>query len=179
MSSIQIMKLFHVKCQYHWYLWKENKKKNNCKNDNHTNRIQWKKNLSKFEHYICMKIIQIYNKNQENHLVFLYFIENETWIFSFLFEKTIWLWELLWTNKCDCDNFSLQSSAHILLKCEKYDFFEFNWHEKLDIYLSLSDLLCTKKEVELIIDFFSKTEIVRWSWFFFKKNCYLYHTTII
>lgn len=67
------------------------------------------------------------------------------------------------SNKCDCDDLSVQSPAHILLDCEYYDDFRENWRQKIDV--TMSDLLCTKRGVHLILDFLSKTEIVRWSWF--------------
>jgi hypothetical protein len=69
------------------------------------------------------------------------------------------------SDKCDCNNISVQSSAHLLLSYSKYQSYHAFWQRKLKVSsLSLTDLFCSFEEVKLIFDFLSKTEIAWQNW---------------
>ena len=66
------------------------------------------------------------------------------------------------SNKCDCNNTSIQSSAHLLLSCSKYAAQYNQIKDKLRASnLSLKLLLTTRDEIQAVFDFLKNSEIVR------------------
>ena len=66
------------------------------------------------------------------------------------------------SDKCDCNNSSSQSSAHLLLSCNKYATERKIMRDKLQIgNLSLKILLNTKLEIQTVFEFLDKTKIAR------------------
>ena len=66
------------------------------------------------------------------------------------------------SDKCDCNNTSIQSSAHLLLSCSKYAAQYSKIKDKLrTVNLSLKLLLTTKDEIQAVFDFLKDSEIVR------------------
>ena len=66
------------------------------------------------------------------------------------------------SNKYDCNNTSIQSSAHLLLFCSKYAAQYSKIKNKLiasNLFLKL--LLTTRNEIQAIFDFLKDSEIVR------------------
>src|SRR5438552_3129654 len=67
------------------------------------------------------------------------------------------------SDKCDCNDIYIQSSAHLLTSCSKYQM----QHSKIKKKLSISDnlflklLLTTREEIQAVFDFFKKTEIAK------------------
>ena len=68
-------------------------------------------------------------------------------------------------DKCDCNHTSIQSPAHLLLNCSKYEAARKKIREKLQISsLSLKILLTKREEIEAIFEFLKETEIARRNW---------------
>ena len=67
------------------------------------------------------------------------------------------------SDKCDCNNTYVQSSAHLLTSCSKYQTQHSKIKEKLSISdnLSLKLLLTTREEIQAVFDFLKETEIAR------------------
>ena len=68
-------------------------------------------------------------------------------------------------NKCDCNDISIQSPAHLLLSCSKYQ----AAREKMKDFLKISDIslkiLFTKREgILAILNFLKETQIARRNW---------------
>lgn len=69
------------------------------------------------------------------------------------------------SDKCDCNNQSIQSPAHLLLDCSNYSIEYDEMKQELQIpVLSLSILLNTKKGIESLFKFLNKTKIARRKW---------------
>ena len=69
------------------------------------------------------------------------------------------------SDKCDCNNISIQSPAHLLLSCSKYTAQYSKIKNKLRIFnLSLKLLLIIRNEIQTIFDFLKNSEIVRRNW---------------
>ena len=69
------------------------------------------------------------------------------------------------SDKCDCDNTSIQSPAHLLLSCSKYTTEYSKIKDKLKTSnLSLKLLLTTRDEIQAVFDFLKDSEIVRRNW---------------
>ena len=68
-------------------------------------------------------------------------------------------------DKCDCNNQSSQSPAHLLLSCNKYQIEREGMRERLQIgSLSLKILLNTKPGIQSVFEFLEKTQIARRNW---------------
>jgi hypothetical protein len=69
------------------------------------------------------------------------------------------------SDKCDCNSNSIQSPAHLLLNCSKYqsEYQEF-FSSLSNSILSLSVLLNTIDGVKAVCKFLEKTQIVRRNW---------------
>ena len=66
------------------------------------------------------------------------------------------------SDKCDCNNISIQSSAHLLLSCSKYTAQYSKIKDKLKVFnLSLKLLLTTRDGIQAVFDFLKDSEIVR------------------
>ncbi len=66
------------------------------------------------------------------------------------------------SDKCDCNNTSIQSSAHLLLSCSKYVAQYSKIKDKLKAFnLSLKLLLITRDEIQAVFDFLKDSEIAR------------------
>ena len=64
------------------------------------------------------------------------------------------------TDKCDCNNQSSQSPAHLLLSCNKYQIEREGMREKLQIdSLSLKILLNTKPGIQSVFEFLEKPKL--------------------
>ena len=66
------------------------------------------------------------------------------------------------SDKCDCNNTSIQSPAHLLLSCSKYAAEYSKIKDKLkasNLFLKL--LLITRDEIQAIFDFLKDSEIVK------------------
>jgi ribonuclease HI len=64
------------------------------------------------------------------------------------------------SDRCDCDNNSIQSPAHLLLSCSKYQAEYSKIKEKLSVSeLSLKLLLTTRDGIQALFQFLKKTEI--------------------
>src|SRR5205814_7303854 len=70
------------------------------------------------------------------------------------------------SDKCDCNNTYVQSSAHLLTSCSKYQTQHSKIKEKLSISdnLSLKLLLTTREKIQAVFDFLKETEIARRNW---------------
>ncbi len=69
------------------------------------------------------------------------------------------------SDKCDCDNNSIQSPAHLLCNCSKYLSEYQKIKEKLQIsHLSLKLLLTTRDEIEEVFNFLKTTKIASRNW---------------
>ena len=69
------------------------------------------------------------------------------------------------SDKCDCNNISIQSSAHLLLSCSKYTAQYNKIKDKLKASnLSLKLLLTTRNGIQAVFDFLKDSEIVRRNW---------------
>jgi ribonuclease HI len=69
------------------------------------------------------------------------------------------------SDKCDCDGNYIQSPAHLLLECSKYQAEQNKMKEKLQISnLTLKLLLTAREGIQTIFDFLKNTEIVRRNW---------------
>ena len=65
------------------------------------------------------------------------------------------------SDKCDCNQYCIQSPAHLLLKCRKYAVYHNKFKEKLSANLSLNLLLNTRDGIQKVFNFLKKTEIAR------------------
>ena len=66
------------------------------------------------------------------------------------------------SNKCDCNNNNIQSSAYLLLFCSKYTAEYSKIKDKLKASnLSLKLLLTTRDGIQAVFDFLKDSEIVR------------------
>jgi hypothetical protein len=66
------------------------------------------------------------------------------------------------SDKCDCNNNSIQSSAHLLLSCSKYTAEYSKIKNKLKVSnLSLKLLLNTRNEIQAVFNFLKNSEIAR------------------
>ena len=66
------------------------------------------------------------------------------------------------SDKCDCNNTSIQSSAHLLFFCSKYAAQYSKIKDKLRASnLSLKLLLTTRDEIQTVFDFLKDSEIAR------------------
>ncbi len=66
------------------------------------------------------------------------------------------------SDKCDCNNISIQSSTHLLLSCSKYAAQYSKIKDKLRTSnLSLKLLLTTRDEIQAVLDFLKNSEIAR------------------
>ena len=66
------------------------------------------------------------------------------------------------SDKCDCNNTSIQSLAHLLLSCNKYTAEYSKIKDKLKTSnLSLKLLLTTRDKTQAVFDFLKNSEIVR------------------
>ena len=66
------------------------------------------------------------------------------------------------SDKCDCNNISIQSSAHLLLSCSKYAAQYSKIKNKLRVFnLFLKLLLITRDEIQTVFDFLKDSEIIR------------------
>jgi hypothetical protein len=69
------------------------------------------------------------------------------------------------SDRCDCDNRSIQSPAHLLLSCSKYAAEYSKIKEKLQVSdLSLKLLLTTRDGILALFDFLKDSEIARRNW---------------
>ena len=69
------------------------------------------------------------------------------------------------SDKCDCNNTSIQLPAHLLLSCSKYATQYSKIKDKLKTSnLSLKLLLITRNEIQAVFDFLKDSEIVRRNW---------------
>lgn len=68
-------------------------------------------------------------------------------------------------SKCDCNDCYIQSPAHLLLSCSKYQAAREKIKEKLQICdLSLKILLTKREGIQAVFEFLKETEIVRRNW---------------
>ncbi len=67
------------------------------------------------------------------------------------------------SDKCDCNGIYIQSPAHLLTSCSKYQMQHSKIKKKLSISgdLSLKLLLTTREEIQAVFDFLKETEIAR------------------
>jgi len=69
------------------------------------------------------------------------------------------------SDKYDCNNTSIQSSAYLLLSCSKYAAQYSKIKDKLRASnLSLKLLLTTRDEIQTVFDFLKDSEIARRNW---------------
>jgi hypothetical protein len=70
------------------------------------------------------------------------------------------------SDKCDCNNIYIQSPAHLLTSCSKYQAEYSKIKENLSCSndLSLKLLLTTREGVKAVFDFLKETKIVRRNW---------------
>ena len=66
------------------------------------------------------------------------------------------------SDKCECNNLSSQSPAHLLFNCEKYKKVRAKLKEKFkNIHLSLKFLLITKKNIQAVLEFLNESKAAR------------------
>ena len=70
------------------------------------------------------------------------------------------------SDKCDCNGIYIQSPAHLLTSCSKYQMQHSKIKKKLSISgdLSLKLLLTTREGIQAVFDFLKETEIARRNW---------------
>jgi hypothetical protein len=69
------------------------------------------------------------------------------------------------SDKCDCNNSSIQSPAHLLLSCSRYQAEYNKIRQKLQVsQLSLSVLLNTREGIKSVFNFLDNTKIARRNW---------------
>ena len=69
------------------------------------------------------------------------------------------------SDKCDCNNNYIQSPAHLLLSCSKYQEYYNKIKEKLAVSsLSLKLLLTTREGILAVFDFLKETKIASRNW---------------
>ena len=68
-------------------------------------------------------------------------------------------------DKCDCNNSSIQSPAHLLLECSKYAPDQSILKNKLNLqFLTLKDWLCSKEGFTLLFEYLKSTGIITRNW---------------
>ena len=70
------------------------------------------------------------------------------------------------SDKCGCNDIYIQSPAHLLTSCSKYQMQHSKIKKKLSISddLSLKLLLTTREEIQAVFDFLKESEIARRNW---------------
>ena len=69
------------------------------------------------------------------------------------------------SDRCDCNDISIQSPAHLLLECSNYTAEYEKIKEKLNVSdISLKLLLTTKSGIQAVFDFLKESELVRRNW---------------